>query len=183
MKKIILFVFVVILAVFGSVFAQETEVEEKILNFETIGEMVTWETTAEEIYELLNEFDIEVDVEQDDEYGKTISASKETEGEHFIYVFYFDEVTELLWEVECVTALYDSEQIIPAFQSIYESYGFEDAEPYENETLAEYAADFDESYCVAGDGTIALLAGKAETEESYGQIALVLINRSYFEEM
>ena len=181
MKKILFVVMAAMLFVFSVASAQETAVEEQTLNFDSIGEMISWETTPQEIYDLLNEYDITVDVEQDSEYGKTISASKETEDEYFAYVFYFDDETEKLWEVECVSALYNGEMVIPVFQSLYESYGFEDAEPYENETLAKYTSDFDESYIVAGDGTIALLAGSAETEESYGRIALVLINREYFE--
>jgi len=181
MKKIMLIVLAILLLSFSIASAQETDVEEKTLNFDTIGELISWETTAEEIYELLSEYDVEVEVEQDDEYGKTISASKETEDEIFMYVFYFDDETEALWEVECVTAVYDGELLVPAFQGLYESYGFAESEPYENEKLAEYAADFDESYIVAGDSTIALLGAKAETEEAYGQIALVLINREYFE--
>ena len=128
MKKIMLIVLAILLLSFSIASAQETDVEEKTLNFDTIGELISWETTAEEIYELLSEYDVEVEVEQDDEYGKTISASKETEDEIFMYVFYFDDETEALWEVECVTAVYDGELLVPAFQGLYESYGFAESE-------------------------------------------------------
>lgn len=183
MKKIIFVVLAVMLVCFSAVSAQETAVEEKSLTFDTVGDMISWETTAEEIYNMLNEYDVEISVEQDEKYGKTITASQETEDESFAYVFYFDDETEALWEVECYSVLYNSEILVPAFQALYESYGFEDAEPYENENLAAYAESFDETYTVAGDSTIALLAGKAETEDEYGQLALVLINREYFESL
>ena len=45
----------------------------------------------------------------------------------------------------------------------------------------KYVADYDESYVAAGTGTIAILAGSAETADTYGKIALVLIDRAYFE--
>ena len=181
MRKIIFVVLAVLLLSFAAVFAQETATEEKTLTFSTIGDIISWTSTPEEIYNLLNEFNVEVSVEQDEKYGKTISATGESEDEKFVYVFYFDDDTEALWEVECAAVLYNGELLVPAFQSLYEEYGFADAEPYENEALAAYAEDYDESYIVAGDSTIALLAGKAETEEAYGQIALMLIDKNYFE--
>ncbi|MBQ6521056.1 MAG: hypothetical protein IJI14_20300 [Anaerolineaceae bacterium] len=182
MKKMIIVVLAILMLTFAGVSAQETDVAEQILNFDTVGEMVAWTTTAEEIYNILSEYEnLEINVEDNEEYGKLIEAQSESEEEAFSYVFYFDNDTELLWEVECVAVLYDGEKIVPAFQALYESYGFEDAEPYQNDALDAYVADYDESYIVAGDGTIAALAGKAETEESYGSIALVLINREYFE--
>ena len=181
MKKIIFVVIAVLLLSFAAVSAQETTTEEKTLTFSTIGDMISWTTTPEEIYNLLSEYNVEVSVEQDEKYGKTISASGESEDEKFMYVFYFDNDTEALWEVECAAMLYDGTLIVPVFQSLYEEYGFAEAEPYENESLSAYGESYDESYIVAGDSTIALLAGKAETEETYGQVALVLIDRNYYE--
>lgn len=184
MKKIIFLVLAVMLCSFVGAFAQETEVEEQTLDFDTVGEMISWSTNAEDIYNMLSEYsNVDISVEQDEQYGKTISATSESEDEAFAYVFYFDNDTEELWEVECVAYIYDNDLIVPAFQYLYESYGFESAEPYENEILAKYAADFDESYCVAGDGTIALLAASGETEDTYAKLALVLINREYFEQI
>lgn len=183
MKKIIFLVLAVMLCSFVGAFAQETAIEKQMLDFDTVGEMIAWTTTAEEIYTMLSEYEnVDVSVEQDEQYGKTITASSESEDEAFAYVFYFDDETEALWEVECFAYIYDNEMIVPAFQYLYESYGFDSAEPYENEVLKEYAADFDESYCVAGDGTIALLGASGETEDTYAKLALVLINREYFEQ-
>ena len=183
MKKLIIVVLSVLMLTFTAAFAQETEVAEQTLNFSTIGDLIAWSTSAEEIYSMLSQYEnLEVTVEETEEYGKTIEAYSESEEEVFDYVFYFDNDTELLWEVECAAVLYDGEQVYPAFVSLYESYGFEDSVPYESEVLDEYVKDFDESYIVAGDATIAVLAGKAETEESYGRLALVLINREYFEQ-
>ena len=182
MKKIMLVVLAVLMLSFVAVSAQETEVEEKSLNFSTIGEMISWTTSAEEIYNMLGEYEnLEITVEDNEEYGKLIEADSKSEDEVFTYVFYFDQDTEMLWEVECVAVLTDGEQIVPAFQSLYAEYGFESAEPYQHDSLDNYVKDYDESYIVAGDSTIAVLAGKAETEETYGSIALVLINREYFE--
>ena len=181
MKKIIFVVLAVFLLSFGVISAQETETEAASLTFATIGDMISWTTTPQEIYDLLKEYDIEVTAEQDDKYGKTITAEKESEDEYFMYVFYFDDKTESLWEVECVSALYDGDLVLPAFEQLYNEYGFENAEPYENEILAKYAEDFDASFTAAGDSTIALIAASDETEESYGKVALVLINREYFE--
>ena len=182
MKKILLVVLAVLMLTFAAVSAQETAVEEETLNFSSIGDMISWTTSAEEIYNLLSEYEnLEITVEDSEEYGKNIQASAESEDEKFTYVFYFDDETEMLWEVECAAVLMDGEKIVPAFQALYAEYGFEDAEPYQNDSLDAYVADFDESYIVAGDSTIAVLAGSAETEEAYGSIALVLINREYFE--
>jgi hypothetical protein len=182
MKKVLFVLFAVLMLTFAAVSAQETAEKEVTLNFSTVGDLISWSTSAEEIYNMLNEYEnVVVELEQDEKYGKTISATAETEDEVFSYVFYFDNETEKLWEVECAAAFYNGEQLVPAFQGLYAEYGFENATPYENDTLKKYAADFDESYIVAGDSTIALLAGKAETEESYGLLSLLLIDRNYFE--
>lgn len=180
MKKTLFTVLIVFLCVFAAVSAQETT-EIESFNFSTVGDLISWDMSGQDVYDLLDQYDIEVEVENTDEYGKTITAGKETETDKFVYVFYFDNDTEKLYEVECVTIVYDGELVVPVFQSLYEEYGFDKAEPYANESLEEYAADFDESYIVAGDYTVALLAGSAETEETYGQIALVLCNREYLE--
>ena len=112
MKKIIFVVIAVLLLSFAAVSAQKTTTEEKTLTFSTIGDMISWTTTPEEIYNLLSEYNVEVSVEQDEKYGKTISASGESEDEKFMYVFYFDNDTEALWEVECAAMLYDGTLIV-----------------------------------------------------------------------
>ena len=71
MKKIMLVVLAVLMLSFVAVSAQETEVEEKSLNFSTIGEMISWTTSAEEIYNMLGEYEnLEITVEDNEEYGK-----------------------------------------------------------------------------------------------------------------
>lgn len=182
MKKVLFVVFAVLMLTFAAASAQETAEAEQTLNFSTLGDMFSWDTPAEDVYNTLKEYEnFELEVEEDEKYGKTITATAQNDEETFIYVFYFDNDTEKLWEIEAVAVLYDGEQVIPAFQALYEAYGLEKANAYENENLQAYAADFDSAYIAAGDYTIALLAGSEETDESYGKIALVLIDRNYFE--
>ena len=106
--------------------------------------MFSWDTPAEDVYKTLQEYEnFELEVEEDEKYGKTITETAKNDEETFIYVFYFDNDTEKLWEIEAVAVLYDGEQVIPAFQALYEAYGLEKADAYENENLQAYAADFD----------------------------------------
>lgn len=183
MKKTILILIAVLLCAFSVVSAQETvtETDTDELNFNSVGDKFSWGMSGEEVAELLTNYDVEITVEDSEQYGKNITAEGESEDEYFVYVFYFDQETEKLFEVECSAAVYNSELLVPAFQTLYQEYGFADAEPYKNEKTDKYTEDFDESYVAAGSGTIAILAAAAETEESYGRISLVLIDREYFE--
>ncbi len=183
MKKIMLVVLAVLMLTFAAASAQEIAAGEQTLNFVTIGDMFSWDTSAEDIYNQLNAYEnFEIEVSTDEKYGNIITAISQTDEEYFVYVFYFDENTEKLWEIECVAVLFDGNQVIPAFQALYEAYRLDQADPYENNTaLNNYAADYDSAYIAAGDYTIALLAGSEETELSYGKIALLLIDREYFE--
>ena len=180
MKKLLFIVLAVFLCCFAAVSAQETAVAD--LSFSSIGDLIAWSTSADEIYELLSQYDLEIVVEEDEEYGKTIEGIGENDDQYFDYVFYFDDETLLVYEVECVTAVYDGSKLSAYAKELYDAYGFETAEPYENEYISEFMSDFDGYYMVAGDSTIAVLAGMDETEESYGLVALYLFNREYVEE-
>ena len=179
MKRLIVFVLAVFLCSFVAVSAQETDVVE--LSFSSIGDLITWSTSADEIYDLLSQFDLEIVVEEDEEYGKTIEGIGETDEQYFDYIFYFDDETLLVTEVECIAVVYDGSKLSSYAKELYDAYGFETGEPYEHEFLSEAMSAFDGYYMIAGDFTIAVLAGMDETEDSYGFVALYLFNREYFE--
>ena len=170
----------VFLCSFAAVSAQKTAVAD--LSFSSIGDLITWSTSADEIYDLLSQYDLEIVVEEDEEYGKTIEGIGENDDQYFDYVFYIDDETSLVYEVECVSTVYDGSKLSAYAKDLYDAYGFETAEPYAHEYLSNAMSIFDGYYMVAGDSTIAVLAGLDETDDSYGIVALYLFNREYVEE-
>lgn len=179
MRKIFIICSIIFLLTFSAVSAQNIADNEIELSFYTIGDILSWKTSAEEIYNIFSKNEIyEITVEQDPKY---ISAASENEDGRFFYVFSFDNNTEELWKVECFAVFMDGDMVYSAFQNIYESYNFENAEAYENDVLLDYASDFDSAYIATGEDTIAILAGSEETDEYYSKVDLVLINRHYFE--
>ena len=181
MKKAILIILAVFLCSFMAVSAQETEEEVVSLNFETVGELFPWETDAADVYVFLTNFEMDIEVEEDEIYGKTISASAKNEEQGFIYVFYFDDDTEKLWEIESIAAAYSNDLYEQNVVSLYTHYGFMTGKPYKHDVIEAAMSDFDDHLTIADDTTITVLAAKDETEAAYPQIAIYLFDRKYFE--
>lgn len=183
MKKLMFLVLAILLLTVSVASAQETiTADPQVLNFSTIADVISWESTPQEIYDFLSQYDVEISAEEDDEYGKTIDVTAETEDADYYYILYFDHDTEALWEIQMLEVVKNSEDLVPLFQALYEEYSFESCVPYENnESLNEKAAQYDEAYVVTNESTIKFIGANAETEESYGTIELILINKEYFE--
>lgn len=186
MKKMVLVLIAVLLFSCSIVSAQETETvtEMPSLTFHTVGDFFSWGDSGEDVYNFLTNYEdagLEITVEEDETYGKTISGEFTSEEETGIYVFYFDDETEGLWEVECVSVLAEGVDVGEVLTGLIDTYGLTDADAYENDTLQELADSYDAGAVVAGDSTIAVIAGSDETEESYAMVALYFFDRAYFE--
>ena len=181
MKKAILIILAVFLCSFMAAAAQETEEDVVSLNFETVGELFPWGADAADVYEFLTNFEMEIEVEEDEIYGKTISASAVNDEQGFIYVFYFDDESEKLWEIECVAAAYSQDLYEQNVVNLYTYYGFQTGEPYKHDVIEASMSDFDDHLTIADDTTITVLAACDETEDSYPQIGIYLFDREYFE--
>lgn len=177
MKKLFVVMIAVILLTFSAVNAQETETLPE-LNFMTVGDIFTWGDQAEDVYNFLSQYPVEIEA---DEESASISASYESDMEKVTYNFFFDPETEGLYCIQCYTALAEGLDPAAALETLVDTYNLTEVDVYEDENIADIISDYDAGAIVAGDGTIAALAASEETETTYAQIFLMFVDREYWE--
>ena len=176
MKKYILFILAAMLFCFASAGAQAPETE---LNLLTIGNLFKWSFDSQDVMDILETYeDLSVETKESTDQ-KYIAAEGETEDKLFFYYFYFDLDTDQLSEIECVDIYYDDEAAMPAAGEVIAAYDLDSVPAYEDEFTASYIETLDGAMTVAGDKTICILGGKDATDESYGYVSLVFINKAF----
>lgn len=183
MKKSILVLFVVIFMLsFSAVYAAETIV----IDPETIGDMLTWDMSGQDVYDLVDGTEgLKCDAEETDEYGKTIDCTAELDGgETDMYVFYFSE-DEKLYEVEIQMVLPEGTDYEAILNYLADAYNMTDAAAEtieeEDEMIKSLLEDVDKYLAVQGDSTISVLTGSKETDEQKAIVSLYLMSREYAE--
>ncbi len=176
MKKYLLFIIAALFLCCVSVSAQAPETE---LNLLTIGNIFKWSYDSSDILDILDTYeDLSVET-MDDADPKYIAAEGETEEKAFFYYFYFDSDTGQLTEIECVDIYYDDDAPIQVAGEIMEAYELDTVPAYEDEFTLSYVTTLDGSMVVAGDKTICIFGGKDATDDSYGYVSLVFINKAF----
>lgn len=176
MKKYLLFIFAVILLCYASASAQAPDTE---LNLMTVGHLFKWSDDSQKILEILSSReDLTVEVHDDDD-PKYISAEGQTEDKIFFYYFYFDTDTGLFSEIECVDIYYDDDASMTAATEIIDAYDLDTVPEYSDDFTLSYVENLDGAMTVAGDKTICILGGKDASEEFYGYVSLVFVNRAF----
>lgn len=182
MKKTLLFVLALLMLTFMSVSAQETAVTDEALNFRTVGSLFDWGDKAEDVYNFLSQYE-GIDIELDTE-NYIVFASGESEDEIFNYSFLFtQDENEGLYAIFCDSSISDDLDPAEILEVLIDDYGLKDADPYEDEDIAELLSEHDAYAIVAGPGTIAGIAGSEATDETYASIALYFVDREYWESL
>lgn len=178
MKKYLIFLLAAVLFCCASVSARADDTE---LNLMTIGNLFKWSYDSDDVMDILESYeDLSVEPREDSD-TKIIAAEGETEDKLYFYYFYFDTDTDMLSEIECVDIYYDDEASMTAAAEVIEAYELDTVPSYENEFTLSYVEDLDGSMTVAGDKTICILGGKDASDEYYGYVSLVFINRAFAE--
>lgn len=175
MKRFIIFLLAALLLCAGSVCAQEEE-----LNLLTVGNIFKWTDSKQDVADLLGQFsDWTVSEGSADSDSVTIITEKAAEDKQSYCYYYFDAESELLKEVECVDIFYDDESPFAYADAVIDAYDLTSVDQYEDEFTASYAAELDGSVTVAGDETICILGGNDPTDDYYGFLTLVFLNRAF----
>ena len=176
MKKYLLFLLAAMLFCCASACAQAPETE---LNLLTIGNLFKWSYDSQDVMDILEAYeDFSIETMSDND-PKIIAAEGETEDKICFYYFYFDTETDMLSEIECVDIYYDDDASMQAAGEVLEAYELDTAPEYEDEFTLSYVEDLDGAMIVAGDKTICILGGKDPTDDSYGYVSLVFINKAF----
>lgn len=172
MKRNLFFLLVVLLLCVSSVSAQDGD-----LNLLTVGDLFKWTDTMPDVADRLNGFD-------DWTYGEdntgSLGIQKMTDEKQSFCNFYFDTESSLLKEIECVDIFFSDEAGLSFADEIITAYDLSEAEPYSDEFTVAYTESLDGSMTVAGDETICILGGKDASDEYYGFVALVFLNRTFY---
>ena len=176
MKKTFLFLLAALLICCASAYAQAPETE---LNLLTIGDMFKWSYDSQDVLDILETYeDLSVET-RDDTDPKMVTAEGETEDKLFFYYFYFDTDTGLLSEIECVDIYYDDDASMAAAGEVLDAYELDTVPEYDDEFTLSYVESLDGAMTVAGDKTICILGGKDASDDFYGYVSLVFINRAF----
>ena len=178
MKKYLLFLLVLMLICFTFACVQASDTE---LSLTTIGHLFKWSYDNEDVMDILETFDdVELEFVEDAD-PKYIIAQGESENKFFYYSFYFDTDTDLLSEIECADIFYDDDASLTAAGEVIEAYDLYSVPDYEDTFTASYVEDLDGAMTVAGDKTICILGGKDPSDDFYGYVSLVFLNRAFTE--
>ncbi len=176
MKKYLLILLAALLFCCASAYAQAPENE---LNLLTIGNLFKWSYDRQDVMDILETFEGISPEEREDSDPKMITVEGETEDKLYFYYFYFDTDTGLLSEIECVDIYYEDEASMEAAGEVLAAYELDTVPEYEDEFTLSYAANLDGAMTVAGDKTICILGGKDPSDDFYGYVSLVFINRAF----
>ena len=176
MKKNFLFLLAALLICCASAWAQAPETE---LNLLTIGHLFKWSYDIQDVMNILDTYEDLTYELREDEDPKIVAAEGETEDKLFYYYFYFDTDTEMLSEIECVDIYYDDDASMAAAGEVLDAYELDSVPEYEDEFTLSYVESLDGAMTVAGDKTICILGGKDASDDFYGYVSLVFINRAF----
>ena len=176
MKKHFLLFLVLMLVLSTAVIAQAADNELNLLN---VGHLFKWSYNSQDVFDILETYaDLNVQSEEDD-YSKFIAAEGNNEEKAYFYYFYFDSETDQLKEVEFLDIYFDDNAAMAAAAEVINAYDLDSVPAYEDDFTIDYITGFDGSMTVAGDKTICILAGTDPTEESYGYLSLVFLNKEF----
>ena len=175
MKRTLLFLMAALLLCVSAVSAQDTG-----LNLMTVGHLFKWSDTVQDVLGTLAQFE-DYTVNDADYDASTISipAERSTDDKQTYCYFYFDASSEVLKEVECVDIFFSDEVPFDFAEEVIQSYDLDSVDAYSDDFTLGYTSDLDGSMTVAGEDTICIIGGNDPTDEFYGFLTLVFLNRAF----
>ena len=179
MKKTILILCVLFVSVFSAVNAQDSENELSVLN---AAHLFSWSDTLDDVKEILSLFpEVAVGDVEESASRKTLIAVCEDEAGRDKYSFYFDAKSEKLLQLDVLGILYEDQSMEEVLSIVSTYYGMDEAGPYENAELEEIGESFELYQVTAGPKTACMIGVIEPTEEKYGMIGIVFVDREYLE--
>ena len=182
MKKVLIFVIAILVLSFSACYAQDISEDRPELSVSTIGNLLGWQNTSDQVSDLLTAYGLEVTNDFDESVNSpALSAEWDSDSSHIFMYFYFNQDNNHLWEIETAEIFFNDDMPQNAYNDVIAVYNLNEVGPYQDADLDAYLSDFDDGFYAAGPKTIALMAMKKATDDSYGYNILMFIDRDYFE--
>lgn len=174
MKRYLFCLLVVLLLCVSAASAQDEE-----LNLLTVGNLFKWTDTMQDVADRLNGVG-DWTLSKENTGSESLGIQKVTDEKQSFCNFYFDAESSLLKEIECVDIFFSDDAGLSFADEVITAYDLSESEPYSDQFTASYTESLDGSMTVAGDETICILGGKDPSDEYYGFVALVFLNRAFY---
>lgn len=144
----------------------------------TLGDLVAWEDTEDDVWNLVNQYKdsgLTCESDEDEDLGTGIACTAEIGDEEDDYYFYFtSDDKPTLYLVLASMVLPEGADYMGVLNTLVDSYGVADAAEYTGSFVDTLIEGEDHYVSVAGDTTVFVMTGTEETKDAYATVSMYM---------